>query len=73
MTKLLDRAILKLRELPAERQDELAEVILDLAAQRRYGLSDEQLSQVESAVGEAEGGEFATETQLAQLWKKFGL
>jgi hypothetical protein len=73
MTKLLDRAILKLRELPAERQDELAEVILDLAAQRRYGLSDEQLSQVESAVGEAERGEFATETQLAQLWKKFGL
>jgi hypothetical protein len=28
---------------------------------------------VESAVGEAERGEFATETQLAQLWKKFGL
>ena len=36
MTKLLDKAISKLRALPKERQDELAEVILDLAEEAHY-------------------------------------
>ena len=56
-----------------ERQDELAEVILNLAQEANYELTAAQVSEVESAVKEADRGEFASEAQLVALWKKFGL
>lgn len=73
MTKLLDKAILRLRALPRERQDELAEVILDLAEEAHYTLTAAQIAEVTAAMEEADRGEFATESELAALWKKFGL
>jgi predicted transcriptional regulator len=73
MTKLLDKAISKLRALPKERQDKLAEVILDLAEEAHYTLTAAQIAEVTTAIEEADRGEFATESELAALWKKFGL
>ena len=73
MTKLMEIAIAKLRRLPLERQDELAEVILNLAQEASYELTAAQVAEVESAVKEADRGEFASEAQLVALWKKFGL
>lgn len=73
MTKLMEKAIAKLRRLPMERQDELAEVILNLAQEATYELTAEQVSDVQAALREADRGEFASEAQLVALWKKFGL
>jgi len=73
MTKLLDKAISKLRALPKERQDVLAEVILDLAEEAHYTLTAAQIAEVTTAIEEADRGEFATESELAAFWKKFGL
>jgi predicted transcriptional regulator len=73
VTKLLDTAILKLRALPQERQDELAEIMIELAEEARYTLTDAQLAEVNAAIDEADRGEFATESEFAALWKKFGL
>ena len=73
MAKLLDKAISKLRALPQERQDELAEVILDLADEAHYTLTAAQIAEVKAAMDEADRGDFATESELAALWKKFRL
>jgi predicted transcriptional regulator len=73
MTTLLDKAISKLRRLPKERQDELAEVILDLAEEAHYTLTPAQIAEVKASIEEVDRGEFATERELAELWKKFGL
>jgi len=72
MTRLLDKAISRLRRLPDERQNELAEVILDLAENTDFQLSDAQVAEVKLAVAEADRGEFATEAQMTTLWKRFG-
>jgi hypothetical protein len=73
MTKLMEKAISKLRRLPVKRQDELAEVILDLAQDANYKLTTEQTSEIETAIEEADRGQFASEAELVALWKKFGL
>ena len=72
MTRLLDKAISKLRKLPDERQNELAKVILDLAENSDFELSDAQIAEVKLALAEADRGEFATEAQMTALWKRFG-
>ena len=75
MTTLLSQAIEKLSQLPKERQDELAKMLIDVAAQdlSPYQLTDEERKDVEAALKEVERGEFATEEQMAALWKKCGL
>ena len=48
MTKSLQEAIEKLKELPEERQDELAEALTAVAEEdlHRYHLTDEQVAEV---------------------------
>ncbi|HEX4292858.1 MAG TPA: hypothetical protein VHZ29_01855 [Rhizomicrobium sp.] len=74
MTKI-ELAIQKLRALPPERQEELADYLIDLAEEELhpYKLTDEQLAEVDLALKEADEGKFATEEEMAALWKKFGL
>jgi hypothetical protein len=74
MTKI-ELAIKKLRALPPKRQEELADYLIDLAEgeEHPYRLTDEQLAEVELALKEADEGKFATEEEMAALWKKFGL
>jgi predicted transcriptional regulator len=74
MTKM-ELAIAKLRALPRERQEELADYLIDLAEgeENPYQLTDEQLEEVRLALKEADEGKFATEEEMAALWKKFGL
>ena len=54
MTKLLDRAIAKLRELPSDRQDEAAELVLSFVEQDpgSMQLSAEQVAEIERRLGE---------------------
>ena len=75
MTKLLEHAIEKVKHLTADRQDDVAHVLIDMAEsdQSPYVLTNKQRDEVRSALTEVERGEFATEKEMADLWKKCGL
>jgi hypothetical protein len=74
MTKLLEEGIQAVRELPADRQDLAGELLLTLAANApQYPLTTEQVEDVRLALEEADRGEFASEADVAETWKKFGL
>lgn len=75
MTKLLERAIEKVKHLTAERQDDAAHVLIDMVKsdQSPYMLTNEQRDEVRSALAEVERGKFATENEMAGLWRKCGL
>ena len=72
MTALLDQGIQAVRELPAERQDMAGELLLTLAASAsRYELTMEQLEDLKLAIEQADRGEFASDQEIAETWKKF--
>jgi predicted transcriptional regulator len=68
MTKLLNEVLRKVAELPEERQDDAAHILLRLLENdaSRYRLSDDQLQLVESAIAEADAGRFASEEEVAE-------
>ena len=76
MTQLLDQAVQSVRHLPPDTQDEIARVILRLAA------TDDDpaviLTQAESVAiarskAAAAAGEFATEEEVRAVWAKHRL
>jgi predicted transcriptional regulator len=75
MTKLLDEAVQKLSLLPKGRQDELARMLIDVAASdlHPYQLTAEEREGIEEALAQAERGEFASDEEVAAMWKRFGL
>jgi hypothetical protein len=75
MTKLLESGIDAVRDLPADQQNLAGELLLSLAEQtkRRPRLTAEQADDVRLAVAEADRGDFATDEDMAALWKKCGL
>jgi hypothetical protein len=74
MTKLLEQGIEAVRELPEDRQDVAGELLLALAAgETQYRLTPAQLKDLELALEEADRGNFASEGEMAETWKKFGL
>ena len=76
MTKLLDEAVEKVRQLPEDRQAYAAEVLETIALQGRggmYHLSPEERVDVQTALAEIGRGEFATGDEMSAFWKKCGL
>ncbi len=74
MTKLLEQGIEAVRTLSAERQDLAGELLLQLAENLpRHALTPEQIEELKVALAEADHGEFATDQEMAETWKKFGL
>lgn len=71
MTKLLDRAIAKIRKLPEAAQDELAELMLALAtrAKRPIHLDDDTRSAIREGLSQARRGEFASDEEIAAIFK----
>ena len=70
MTKLLDQAIEKIRELPEAAQDEFAEILLVLAA-RASGpipLDDDTRSAIREGLSQAQRGEFARDEEIAAIF-----
>lgn len=71
MTELLDRAIARVRVLDAPEQDRIAEAMLSLA-----GMDDPEeidprhLPDVSASLAEADRGEFATEEEVAELFRR---
>lgn len=74
MTKLLDEAIEKIRQLSPERQDELAVNLLALAeAGEVYRLSAEERAEVLAGLEEIERGEIATDEEVAVVKRRHRL
>jgi predicted transcriptional regulator len=70
MTKLMEKAISSVLELPEDRQDALAELMLDFAGQPSL-VTDEQLADIELSKQEAREGKFATDEEMAEVWRLF--
>jgi hypothetical protein len=74
MTKLLEKGIEAVKALPPERQDMVGALLLDIAEtdSREYVLTPEQLADLELSIAQADRGEFASNEEVAAMWKKFG-
>jgi predicted transcriptional regulator len=75
MTKVLEDVIEKVRRLPEDRQAYVAEVLEQIVANDGdlFVVPDEHRAAVLDGLGQAERGEFATDEEMAALWKKCGL
>lgn len=74
MTKKLDQAIEKIRQLPDAEQDEAAEMLLSVAS-RRFGpvrLDDATRAAIREGREQARRGEFASDEEMAALFKGRG-
>ena len=73
MTKI-ELAIKKLRALPPERQEELADYVLELAEEQApYRLTYVQLAEVALARKDLDEGKVASQEDLDSLWRRAGL
>jgi hypothetical protein len=74
MIEVLEQAISKVRNLSEEKQRLAAELLEEIAAaEEPYVLSEEERSILEPALGRAERSEFASDDEVAALWRKRGL
>jgi lipase chaperone LimK len=75
MTKLLDEAVATVRELPESVQDIAARFLLGFASPhaRQFHLSDDQLAEVELAKREVRERKIASDEEMADVWRRFGL
>lgn len=73
MSKLLQEAIQKLAQLPKGRQDELARILIDVAASdlHPYQLNDDERAGIDEAIAQADRGEFASDADVEALWNRF--
>jgi hypothetical protein len=75
MTKLLEQAIAKLRELPEEQQDALAVALLAVAEAPATDvpLDDATRAAIHEGLAQAERGEFVPDEEIEALWKRHGV
>jgi hypothetical protein len=74
MTKLLDRAIEAAKELPAEMQDEIAEILLSFMGEddgEVYQLTPDEEADLEEADREIERGEVVGEEEVRTILAKY--
>jgi hypothetical protein len=74
MTKLLERAIAKIRELPAEDQDRVAIAVLSMTGEDTplVRLDDDTRAAVLEGLSQAERGEFVSDNIVAEADKRHG-
>jgi predicted transcriptional regulator len=75
MTKLLEQAIAKLRELPEQEQDALAVALLSVTGGHApdIALDDETRTAIHEGLAQAERGEFVPDEEIEALWKRHGV
>ena len=71
MTILLEEGLQAIRTQPPDRQDLAGELLLTIARQSEteIRLTPAQLAEVRLAAEEADRGEYATEEEMAELWR----
>jgi predicted transcriptional regulator len=75
MTKLLEKAIAKVRELSEEEQDTLAAMILSIAEADawRFPIDSETEAAIREGLAQAERGEFVPDDVVAESNKRHGI
>jgi hypothetical protein len=75
MTKLLEEAIKKVRELPDEDQDEAAEILISIASKKSepIRLDDETRAAVLEGREQARRGEFVSDEEMATFFERHGV
>lgn len=75
MTKLLEQAIAKIRELPDAEQDEAAEMLLSVLSKRDgpVDVDDETLAAIREGSEQARRGEFVSDEEMAAFFKRHGV
>jgi hypothetical protein len=75
MTKLLERAIAKVRELPEDEQDALAAVILSMADSdaSAFPIDEEAAAAIREGLAQAERGEFVSDDIVAKSNRRHGI
>jgi hypothetical protein len=78
MTKLLDQALEALaaaRRLPADAQNDIARVVLQLAGSEAepVPLTPDERAALDASQAEAARGDFATDEQIRAIWAKHNL
>jgi predicted transcriptional regulator len=74
MTKLLENAIARIRELPAEDQDAVAVAMLSMAEETPVAaLDDETRAAIREGLEQARRGEFVPDGEIEALWRRHGL
>jgi predicted transcriptional regulator len=73
MTKLLEKAIKRVRELPAEDQDAVAIAVLSMTDETPVALDLETRAAIREGLEQARRGEFVSDEQVEALWKRHGL
>lgn len=71
MTKI-EQALARLKELPPERQEEIAEMILDHAAQDDYELTPDQLEELDRRLADP-NPKLLTSEEVRERLKRFGV
>jgi hypothetical protein len=74
MTKLLEQAIAKARDLPSDQQDVLAAVMLSVTADDGVipELDEQSRFAIREGLAEARRGEFVPDEEIEALWKRYG-
>ena len=74
MTKLLIEVLEELRKRPAEEQNEAAELLTTFLANRGEPeeLDKETLAAIRKGAAQAGRGEFATDQEMDELFRRFG-
>ncbi|MGI8527043.1 MAG: hypothetical protein ACR2K5_12860 [Pseudolabrys sp.] len=75
MSKMLDEAIKKVRELPESEQDEAAEMLLSVASKnaKPVRLDDETRAAVQEGQQQARRGEFVSDKDMAAFFDRHGV
>ena len=73
MTKLLEKAIEKVRELPAADQDTVAVAVLSMTEETPVTLDDKTRVAIREGLEQARRAEFVPDEEIDALWKQHGL
>jgi predicted transcriptional regulator len=75
MTKMLEEAIKKVRELPEADQDEAAELLLSVAAKSGdpVSLNDETRAAIKEGREQARRGKFVSDQDMTTFFKRHGV
>ncbi|TMI98357.1 MAG: hypothetical protein E6G97_26145 [Alphaproteobacteria bacterium] len=75
MTKLLEKAIAKSRELPEPEQDSVAIMMLSMTADDAQidPVDEETRAAILEGLEQARRGEFVPEAEIEALWKRHGI
>ena len=75
MTKLLEKALARVGELSDEEQDRLALILLSMSDDDERGedMDEDTRKAIQEGLEQARRGEFASDEEVAALWKRHGL